>query len=227
MKKVFIFALLILFITACNLPKKTAVPPTANPPTAVVPTAQRPTVTLPIATQPTTAAPTTAAPTSAPPTAKPPTAVPPTAVPATAVPPTAAPSMTPSPTTPRLIVHPPKADTPTATTSPGKTYVDVATGLCLGISPALQVITSACNGSDFQIWVYVGGHLLDYGNNAALVSAVDGSISADIYSSADGQKWSLAGQTVVNTLTGFCLNSNYVGQVFSIPCDGSDLEKWR
>ena len=122
MKKVFVFALLILFITSCNLPKKTTASPTAKPPSTVLTAVSTPTTRPPTVAPTTTATSTTKPSTTRPlatatPTVKPPiTTSTPTQIP-TVKPPTDIPTATATPTTLRLIVHPPTNVPPTATST--------------------------------------------------------------------------------------------------------------
>ena len=157
---------------------------------------------------------TTASPTSKPPTAKPPTAVPPTAKPPTAVPPTA---------------KPPTA-TPTATNPPataGKTYVNVATGLCLDSNNAGDLYTMACNGGDFQQWALLGDLIFDVSTNLHMESTADGKVSMTAHFGYSSENWYQVGQTIINMDSGRCLDSNNAGQVYTLPCNGGDFQNWR
>ena len=148
-----------------------------------------------------------------------------TILPTTVVPTTTA-TLIPSPThTPTFTPTNTRTPTKTPTNTPTfKTYINVATGVCLD-SNGVDVYPLTCNGGDFQNWDHQGQRLVNVATSLCLDSN-----GTDVYilpcNGGSYQNWDRQGQRLIHMATGLCLDSNGT-EVYILACNGGSYQNWR
>jgi chitinase len=58
-------------------------------------------------------------------------------------------------------------------------------------------------------------------------NANNGNVYTDTCNGTTSQNWSFSVNTIVDSQTGFCLDSNYAGQVYTDPCNTGNFQNWE